>query len=461
MGKSIAARLTTQLIVLVLVALTMVFGAEAWLRLRQNLATFRADMERDHCSIARVLRLSVERTPDGGNEDELLELLQDVGVDASRLQLTWVALDPTIEGASKPSSPAEVLGRVEVGQPSHWVWEPENGERWLITTVATRSSGSRGPWIEVAENLASQSAFARAALGRTFITLVICLLISGGTVAWLGSRLVRLGVGELEATATASSQRAGEAEAQLRHADRLGTVGFLAASVAHELGSPLNVIRIYGQGLSAAELGDHHDLIDAGKQIVCQCDRMISLLGRLMRVARARIGEPAPVDLVGVVGDTLALTRTLTQKSGVQLQCCEMPDSCMVMGVRAELQQVLLNLLVNGIQAMPDGGELRLSLKCVDGDDRPVAQVEVSDSGAGIEPEVLGKVFGAFYTTKPEGQGTGLGLTVCAAIVGEHGGQIKVTSEPGQGAAFTVQLPIIVPNAASETSCSGVGPRHA
>jgi two-component system NtrC family sensor kinase len=290
---------------------------------------------------------------------------------------------------------------------------------------------------------------------RVLVTLVLCLLIAGGAVAWLGQRLVQRREDELVGEARALGELADAehylrraVEDQLRHSDRLSTVGRLAASVAHELGSPLNVVRIHGQEIAAGEFGSDPDLLDGGRQIVQQSDRMIGLLRRLMVVARARTGDPELVPLREVVADTVALVRTLARRSGVTMHCDEPLPVCTVRGVRAELQQVLLNLLVNAVQAMPDGGELSVELHVGEavrpGADAPtpVARLTVRDTGAGIPADALDKIFEAFYTTKPVGQGTGLGLSVCAGIVREHGGWMTVESVEGEGATFVVHLPL-------------------
>ncbi len=456
MSGGFATRTTTRIVAAVLVALTLVFGGEAWLRLRADVAAFEADMERDHRSVARVLAVSLGQAELPGEGRELFALLDEAGFDSGRLQLAWVSADGAVPSTEPALAPSDLLRQVAVGSPAHWNRRDPDGERWLVTTVATRDSGPEGPWVQVTESLAGQSTYARGVLQRILVSLVICLLIAGGAVAWLGHRLVQRREARLEDDARASSERAfvehslrRAAEEQLRHADRLSTVGRLAASVAHELGSPLNVVRIHGQEIASGELGSDPDLLEGGEQIVAQCDRMIMLLRRLMTVARARVGEPEAQPFHEVVAETAALARTLAKKSGVSLICGDPLPACVVRGVRSELQQLLLNLLVNAVQAMPGGGELQVELRRIDaaapgGAARiPVARLRVRDTGVGIPPGDLDKVFEAFYTTKPEGQGTGLGLSVCAGIVREHGGWISVESRVGQGTTFEVHLPLL------------------
>ncbi len=139
MGRGSAEHLTTRMVVMVMAALLVVFGGEAWLRLRQDVAAFQVDMERDHQSIARVLKVSLAQQNEPGEVGELLALLAQAGFDSGQLQVSRVALDGVAANTERPRTPPELLGAVAEGSPVHWVGEDEHGERWLHTTVATIS----------------------------------------------------------------------------------------------------------------------------------------------------------------------------------------------------------------------------------------------------------------------------------------------------------------------------------
>jgi two-component system, NtrC family, sensor kinase len=141
-----------------------------------------------------------------------------------------------------------------------------------------------------------------------------------------------------------------------------------------------------------------------------------------------------------VVHDTLKLVRNQLTLSGIQVEEDLPADLPLIHGDRKSLQQVFLNLFINAIHAMLDGGTL--TLRALPSEDGQWLRVKVSDSGVGIEPEHLPRIFDPFYTTKQVGRGTGLGLSVTYGIVEKHGGRIEVESQKGKGATFTVILPV-------------------
>jgi signal transduction histidine kinase len=234
---------------------------------------------------------------------------------------------------------------------------------------------------------------------------------------------------------------------QLRHADRLTTVGTLAAGMAHELGTPLNVVAGRAKMIAGGRL--EPDAAVANARIIgTQVDRIVKIIRQLLDFARRGDAARAPVDLRGLAGRTIAMLEPMARERGVaiELQCTESPAD--VLGDASQLEQVLTNLIVNGLQAMgkgvlhvrvdraeqtppPDHGGARAEF----------LRVEVRDEGKGIEPAHLGRVFEPFFTTKGVGEGTGLGLSVAYGIVRDHGGWISVSSQPAVGSSFAVQLP--------------------
>jgi signal transduction histidine kinase len=228
---------------------------------------------------------------------------------------------------------------------------------------------------------------------------------------------------------------------QLRHAERLNVVGKLAAGVAHELGTPLNVIS------TAAELLDAEAQASAMTHASCrviieQSGRMAAIIRQLLDFGRRGGSDRSTTDLVPLVESTIALMRPLARKRQVELSL-SVPEQSVVAAVnRLEIGQVLSNLVLNAIQAMPNGGRsvVRLAAERERGID--VAVLSVSDEGTGIRPEDVPRVFDPFFTTKDVGDGTGLGLSVTYGIVSDHGGRVNVETEWGHGSLFTVVLPL-------------------
>jgi signal transduction histidine kinase len=235
---------------------------------------------------------------------------------------------------------------------------------------------------------------------------------------------------------------------QLRHADRLKTVGRLASGIAHELGTPLNVVSGRAGLIASGKLtGD--EIATSASAIKGETEKMTRIIRQLLDFARASAPRKAPVDLRTLVGQTAELLRPLAEKRNVELCFTPGGDPAIVECDAGQIQQVLTNLMMNATQAMPEGGQVdcavRRQMACVpeSGDDRQVVYlaIEIRDQGVGIPEEHLEHLFEPFFTTKGIGEGTGLGLSIAYGIVQEHGGWIDVASQPGKGSCFTVFLP--------------------
>jgi signal transduction histidine kinase len=234
----------------------------------------------------------------------------------------------------------------------------------------------------------------------------------------------------------ALERRVEELEAALRHADRLATIGQEAAAFVHELSEPLATILGFTQLALKAEHLPTGVASDLGR-VVDAALHAREIVRRLMLFARPVPTLQTAVDLDRVVDEALAFVAPRCAQQGVRLVRDTSGNLPPVTADPAQLQQVLVNLAVNALQAMPSGG--LLTVRTAAGD-RHVSLV-VEDSGAGMSDDVRERIFEPFFTTRaPEG-GTGLGLTVVHAIVGAHGGEIGVASQPGRGSRFEVRLP--------------------
>ena len=231
---------------------------------------------------------------------------------------------------------------------------------------------------------------------------------------------------------------------RLRHADRLRTIGQLAAGIAHELGTPLSVVRLRA-GMIASGDATADEAKDNGRIIVEQVDRVSGLVRQLLDYSRRQGGQATLVDLRPLVAMSLDMLRPLAERAGVSLVWSRPAEPTVVRADAIQLQQVVTNLVMNGVQAMTSGGTVRVEVgrgaRGAPGVTLWASEevwLRVEDDGPGIPPEHLPHVFEPFYTTKPVGEGTGLGLAVVQAIVEEHGGRVDVESDPGVGTRFTV-----------------------
>ncbi|HEY5938147.1 MAG TPA: HAMP domain-containing sensor histidine kinase, partial [Kofleriaceae bacterium] len=239
-----------------------------------------------------------------------------------------------------------------------------------------------------------------------------------------------------------------QATEQLRHADRLTTVGKLASGLAHELGTPLNVVQGRAKLIVDREVeGD--DVQQSARIVVEPAERMTALIRQLLDFARPRVLQKVSVNAPNLAHRVCDLVGMIARKANVTLVVPEPDETLHADADDGQLTQVVTNLVVNAIQATPSGGTVTIESRrleqapppYVGGERRSWLAIEVRDTGAGMDEATRGRVFEPFYTTKEVGDGTGLGLSVSWGIVREHGGWIDVASEVGTGSTFTVYLP--------------------
>ena len=227
-----------------------------------------------------------------------------------------------------------------------------------------------------------------------------------------------------------------ELEARLRQAQRLETVGQLAGGVAHDFNNLLSVIEGYASYV-ADEVTDRPGAIEGIEEILRAADRGAKLTRRLLMFSRRDRTNPETVDLRRVIDDARPLLEgTLAGRCELTV---ETPGEPVLVTIDVEqFEQLLLNLAVNALDAMPDGGRLAIRLRRLD---EGRVQLHVSDTGAGMSEEVAERAFEPFYTTKAAGDGSGLGLATVYGIVTQSGGEVRLTSTPGEGTRVAVELP--------------------
>jgi two-component system, NtrC family, sensor kinase len=232
-----------------------------------------------------------------------------------------------------------------------------------------------------------------------------------------------------------------ELETQLSQADKLSSIGLLAAGVAHEVNTPLAVISSYAQMLTKQLQGDPQKgpLME---KITRQTFRASEIVNNLLNFSRTSGVEFAEVDVNKVIHDTLALLEHQFKTSRISVDGQFASSLPPISGNPGRLQQVFLNLFLNAKDAMPEGGRLRIATSNGEG-----VSVVVADTGSGIPQEHIQRIYDPFFTTKTapresQGKGTGLGLSVTYGIIQEHAGKIRVESHPGEGTTFYLDFPM-------------------
>ncbi|WP_223639162.1 GAF domain-containing sensor histidine kinase [Corallococcus sp. EGB] len=232
-----------------------------------------------------------------------------------------------------------------------------------------------------------------------------------------------------------------ELEKRIIHAEKLASIGQLAASVVHEINNPMTAVATYADALlqrsrmtPGANPADQEKL----KKILESSHRILRFTRDLVSYARPAQDRPERVSLNAVVDMAVGFCEHVVSQARVSVQRDYASDVPPLAAVRANLVQVFVNLITNACHAMQPGGQVYLTTL----QEGTEAVVRVRDSGTGIDPRNLSRIFEPFFTTKPEGRGTGLGLSICQGIVENHGGRLTVESTLGQGTTFTVRLPL-------------------
>ncbi len=238
-----------------------------------------------------------------------------------------------------------------------------------------------------------------------------------------------------------------EYQAKFYQAEKMATIGVLAAGVAHEINNPMAAVAGFAEGIQRRlarldesvpeDLAD--DLHDYTDTILKECLRCQEIVKTLLSFSRPIAADFLPVDINQVAKDTLRLLdHQLKKNNSIKLTTELITPIQHVHGDEAQLKQVILNLMTNAVDAVGDSGEIKVQT-FIEGDN---VGLRVFDSGCGIPPENIDLLFEPFFTTKSVGHGIGIGLSTCYNIVSDHNGEIVVDSNPGKGSCFTVLLPI-------------------
>jgi len=478
-------KLVRRLTFWLLVAIGGVFAVDTLVSVRHHLSLFERDMRRDERVLGRVLGRAVEQAWRDRGEHEALDLLEQLAADSPfRFRLVPSA------GHGDLGAPGVAFDSTRPERSMTQVRQDGEVETRIYTYVPLAVPGRPGLALEVSEPFIEEERYLMERVRFRLVTAGALVLVGGGLAWMLGIRFVgrpvaqlvdkarRIGAGDfsgplvvrgrdelsqlademnhMAANLDAAGRRLAEESAariatlgQLRHADRLTTVGQLASGIAHELGTPLNVVSGRAKMILGGELRDDEELAHTSRVIVEQTERMARIVRQLLDFARRGGAEKCATDLARVARDTVTLIGPLAKRRGVELACREAGEPILVEADASQLQQALINLVMNSLQATPRGGRVTVQVlshaaplsRTPPRRPGPCAELRVSDEGSGISPQQRDAIFDPFFTTKPVGEGTGLGLSVAHGIVEEHGGWIEVESEPGQGSHFGLWLP--------------------
>jgi len=480
-------RLTRKLTLALVLGISAVMAGYAYLQVRQEVSFFESDIDQFERR-GRVLLATLRSVWQTEGPQRTSGLVSEIAtVLGDNVQVRWTGVDaPAGDLMRSILTPAE-LDQVTAGELVRVRRRTAEGE--LRRYVYFRLAETDPTVVEASESLQREVTFVRMSrlsiLGATVLIALVCGLIAtalgfqfvGKPIRLLRDQARRIGAGDLsqrlsvdqrdeigelaeemnrlcDRLAEAKEELAAETDTriamleQLQHSDRLATIGQLASGVAHELGTPLTVVLARASMLGASDMS-RTEVTDNARIIGEQASRMTTIIRQLLDFSRRRGPQLGVVDVQRIVTRTLELLLPSARKHRVTLEFTASSDPMLAEVDENQMQQALTNVIVNGIQAMPNGG--RLSVRVSTGRAQPPAAhggteaeylcVSVNDTGQGIAPENVPRLFEPFFTTKDVGEGTGLGLSVAYGIVAEHGGWIAVDSELGKGSHFRVFLP--------------------
>ncbi|CUS80567.1 PAS domain S-box-containing protein [Candidatus Kryptonium thompsonii] len=230
-----------------------------------------------------------------------------------------------------------------------------------------------------------------------------------------------------------------ELEKQIQHSDKLALIGQIAAGIAHEIGTPLNVISGNAEYIMM-EMGENNPYKEELETIISQAERIANLIKQLLEFARPKKPNYTKINVNHEISHVVELLKHQFEKSNIKLNLKFSENIPDIYADCSQIHQVFLNIIMNAIQAINQNGLIEIETFLRDG----YVNIKFKDNGIGILPEHIDKIFEPFFTTKEAGKGTGLGLAVSKRIIDEHNGKVEVESTPGKGTIFTVKFPAYI-----------------
>jgi len=480
-------RLATKITVALVLGIIVIMAAYAYLQFSNEVVLYKADIERARRNGLAWLG-AIESVWGHEGEERARELIAiSRRRAASNPDATLRILSPAEGAPEHPTLLPDQLRTLDAGGIVTRIRRHADGEQWREAYAAIRTA-ERPTILEVTEPLRGEDVYIHMShfriLEATIAIVVTCGLLAtllqmrlvGRPLGLLRDKARRAGsgdfsgplalrqrdeIGELateinamcDRLAEANRRAAAETQArvaaleQLRHTERLALVGQLAAGVAHELGTPLSVVSARAELLASGDAS----AVEAGKNgriILEQADRMTGIIQQLLDFSRRRGPKMELANLARVTAQTLDLIAPVAERARVTIDYT-VGGPVFARVDASQIEQVLANMCMNGIQAMPNGGRLRVSVgarRTRSPQGRAAGEADylclsIADEGTGIPRENLERIFAPFFSTKRSGEGTGLGLAVAHGIVTEHGGWIEVESDVGKGSRFSIFLP--------------------
>ena len=484
-------RLTLKLTIAVMLVMAVLLLIHGILVVEREVELFEKDMERHANIVGNAILATAPEFLESGGEAKLGEMIMKVNEVEPFLRIRLIDLREGSVDLPKLHLSEREINELRVGHQFMKKAEGEKNQNYLYAYFPVPIDDYGTFAIEIVESQTPMRQYIQNTIIRKIILFIAVVVLGGFLVLWLGARMVgtpaknmveltaRVSDGDLSKTVTVknkndelsklasglndmvkkleksrerleeeTSQKM-EALEQLHHAERLATVGKLASGLAHELGTPLNVVSGRAKMVSSEQLNSE-EILECAEIIDEQSEKMTKIIRQLLDFARLRKPEKQLADVSIIIEKALSLLKPLVSGKRIKFNIIKSARPPVANLDPGQIQQVMTNLIMNAIHAMPDGGEIKIITK----DERAKPPVdlghdimnylciEIADQGVGISGENLSQIFTPFFSTKEVGKGTGLGLSISHGIVREHKGWISVSSEQGKGSIFSIYLPV-------------------
>lgn len=472
-------RLSLRIIALFFAGVLLLLVADSALLVRHDMQMLDRNIRRDAVHLGNVYGGMLQHIAASAGVESAVDLVRELDQDEHDMKLRWVWLDELPPSPHAPVESPEQLMQVAAGETLSIKRTGTGGPDLLAVYVPVDLGSGRSGSLELTESLAAAAGYRHLIIRRSLVLVAamaaIALLMSwlilvplvGRPLQEILHKTERIGAGDfscdldlpgrselselslamnrmcnqLDAARTslrAESEARLEALEQLRHSERLAMIGRIASGLAHELGTPLNVVSGRAKMIGSGDL-EPEEVADSARIVREQAERMTGIIRQLLDFARRPAVKRQRQPLEPVVGSVVRMLEPTARTARVELEVESAGGDPAPVIDRNQIEQVLINLIMNAVQAQPDGGRVRIGLGPADA--ASSVRLTIADEGAGMDAEQLEQIFEPFFTTKSAGQGTGLGLPIVQGIVEEHGGEIRVESQPGQGTTFTIVLP--------------------
>ncbi len=474
---------------ILLIGIIALLALDGYLSFNREVSQFDIDMTNNAILIGRIMSGMISQTWKEDGKNGAINLIQYANSSENNMKFRWVWMDALPNTPDAPYLARKKLDSVFHGESASFKIITKEGYSYRYTYVPVRVESQRFGALELIQPMSQLTEYANKTLLWSFIVGSILLLTSGlilyklfnikirGPLDQLSTKAKRIGDGDLspdlilkgddefanlasvmndmcrrlkaakENIRTENEARISALE-QLRHTERLSTLGRLSAGIAHEMGTPLNIIAGRAKLITSGGL-EKNEVDECSRIIQEQANRMTKLIQQFLDFARRRKPRHSPENIVHLASQVFEMLRPTALKQNVKLFLVNDKDVPIVSIDASQIQQVLINMTLNGIQAMLKGGKLELEIHTeishpfsnTDCKKRKYLTMNFLDEGGGIAEESIKHIFDPFFTTKDVGQGTGLGLSIAYGIIEEHGGWIDVKNDLGKGVCFKIFLP--------------------